>query len=134
MRDAVRYGIMRGIFSNEAGCGTSPTAHASAETASPSAQGRLGIAEVVFDTPVLCTLTALVMLIADKKYALIPWNTSSDAASVTLSAFGMVGGFREILSVSIILFAYATIIAQIISHRRKSGECSTISSRLCVPS
>ena len=113
MRDAVRYGIMRGIFSNEAGCGTSPTAHASAETESPSAQGRLGIAEVVFDTPVLCTLTALVMLIADKKYALIPWNTSSDAASVTLSAFGMIGGFREILSVSIILFAYATIIAQI---------------------
>ena len=53
------------------------------------------------------------MLIADKKYSLIPWNTSSDAASVTLSAFGMIGGFREILSVSIILFAYATIIAQI---------------------
>ena len=53
------------------------------------------------------------MLIADKRYSLIPWNTSSDAASVTLSAFGMVGEFREILSVSIILFAYATIIAQI---------------------
>ncbi len=113
MSKAVRYGIMRGIFSNEAGCGTSPTAHASAETDSPHAQGKLGIAEVIFDTPVLCTLTAFIMLIADRKYSLIPYGSESDAAGVTLNAFSMLGNFRCILSFVIVMFAYASIIAQI---------------------
>lgn len=115
VREAVRFGVMRGIFSNEAGCGTSPTAHASAETSSPHNQGICGIVEVIFDTIILCTLTAIVMLIADKKFALIPWTTNADASEVTLDALSLLGGeiCGKIIAVSIILFAYATIIAQI---------------------
>lgn len=115
VREAVRFGVMRGIFSNEAGCGTSPTAHASAETSSPHSQGVCGIAEVIFDTIILCTLTAAVMLIADKKFAIIPWTANADASEVTLIALSLLGGeiCRKIISVSIVLFAYATIIAQI---------------------
>ncbi|MGN1409011.1 MAG: alanine/glycine:cation symporter family protein [Eubacteriales bacterium] len=115
VREAVRFGVMRGIFSNEAGCGTSPTAHASAETSSPHNQGVCGIAEVIFDTIILCTLTAVVMLIADRKYAIIPWTANADASEVTLDALSLLGGeiCNKIISVSIVLFAYATIIAQI---------------------
>ena len=116
VREAVRCGVMRGIFSNEAGCGTSPTAHASAETESAHAEGCLGIVEVIFDTLILCTLSAYVMLIADRKYGAIPWmSSSSDGAGVTLDALGMLGGgtVRTVICVSIVLFAYASIIAQL---------------------
>ncbi len=115
VREALRFGIMRGIFSNEAGCGNSPTAHASAETKSPHNQACMGIVEVVFDTIILCTLTAFVLLIADKKYSIIPWLTDADNAVVSLEAFRSLtsDAVYYILSVSVIMFAYATIIAQI---------------------
>ncbi len=65
---AVRYGVMRGLISNEAGCGTSPLAHSAADTDSPSKQGFLGIAEVLVDTVVLCTVSAFVILV---KYGVV---------------------------------------------------------------
>ena len=71
-REAIRFGVMRGIFSNEAGSGTSPTAHASADTTGPHNQGCFGIIEVIFDTLILCTMTALVLMIADKKGSTVP--------------------------------------------------------------
>ena len=115
VREAVRFGVMRGIFSNEAGCGTSPIAHASADTKSPHHQACYGIFEVIFDTVILCTMTAFVLLIADARLGLIPWHTEADASPVTLSAFGLLGGevTYYILCVSVVLFAFATIIAQI---------------------
>ncbi|MBQ8370407.1 MAG: amino acid carrier protein [Clostridia bacterium] len=115
VREAFRFGIMRGIFSNEAGCGTSPTAHASAETKSPHHQATLGMVEVIFDTLILCTLTALVLLIADRKFGVIPWKCDADAAPVTLDAFRLLGGdtVHTILQISVLLFAFSTIIAQI---------------------
>ncbi len=59
---AVRYGVMRGLVSNEAGCGTAPTAHA-LSSASPHTQGLWGILEVGVDTLILCTLSALVIIL-----------------------------------------------------------------------
>lgn len=113
-REAMRYGIMRGIFSNEAGCGTSPTAHASADAVSPVHQGCLGVFEVVFDTIVLCTMSAFVFLIADRRFGCIPWGTDADAAKVTLDSFGALGisGTEIFMTAAIVLFAYSTIIAQ----------------------
>lgn len=61
---ALRYGTMRGLLSNEAGCGTSPMAHADAHTTDAVAQGGMGIVEVLVDTHLLCTMTALVILLA----------------------------------------------------------------------
>ncbi len=112
---AMRFGLMRGIFSNEAGCGTSPIAHASADTDSPRDQGCLGIFEVLFDTVVLCTLTAFVLLIADKRYGIFPWGSDMDPSGVTLQSFERLTGtgVYYLLQISIVLFAYATILAQL---------------------
>lgn len=115
MREAVRYGVMRGIFSNEAGCGTSPSAHASADTKCPHSQALCGIIEVVFDTLILCSMTAFVLLIADSKFGMIPWHTERDTSAVTLEAFGILTNdfVYVVLCAAVVMFAYATIIAQI---------------------
>lgn len=63
LRDAAVRGIGRGVFSNEAGLGSAPMAHAAADTDSPAAQGLFGIFEVFMDTIVICTMTALVILL-----------------------------------------------------------------------
>ncbi len=114
VRQAVRFGVMRGIFSNEAGCGTSPTAHAAADTQSPDHQASLGVAEVVFDTLVLCTLTGLVLLIADIRWGVLPWHETADAASVSMEAFSKASGatVASLIRLSVLLFAYSSIIAQ----------------------
>lgn len=115
VREAMRFGVMRGIFSNEAGCGTSPTAHATANTKSPVHQGCFGIVEVIFDTIILCSMTAFVLLIADSKYKIIPWRNDCDSAAVTIRSFEALSGngVYYILMISVVLFAYASIIAQI---------------------
>ena len=113
IREAIRFGITRGIFSNEAGCGTAPTAHASADTKSPHHQGCFGIFEVIADTLILCSMTAFVILIGKKKYPAL--LTDFDGVPLTLEVFEKLLGNSAyyIIGVSVILFAFATIIAQL---------------------
>lgn len=105
---ALRFGTIRGLLSNEAGCGTAPIAHASSSTDSPAEQGFLGILEVFIDTIVLCTMTALVIL--------LNWNRAEKFADnpimMTFSAFSAVLGRTSelLLCISVFLFAFATII------------------------
>ena len=105
---AVRYGIARGVFSNEAGLGTSVAVHASAEVPHPVTQGLWGIFEVFADTIVMCTLTALAILASGV------WSPDCGLEGGVLCAaafetvFGQWGGY--FISVSILLFAFATII------------------------
>ena len=103
---AMRFGITRGIFSNEAGCGTSPTAHAQAETKSAHHQGCFGIFEVFADTVVLCTMTAVVILLCD--------GEGLDGIPLTLYAFeSLCGKWASLaVAVSVVLFAFATVISQ----------------------
>ena len=110
LSSSVRYGITRGIFSNEAGCGTAPAAHASADAKSPHHQGCFGIFEVFADTIVLCTMTAFVILTAVKKHGIIPSEDISFSLSAYSSLSGNVSGF--IIGISVILFAFATILSQ----------------------
>jgi len=103
---AVRVGITRGVMSNEAGCGTAPIAHASAEVRSPFSQGLLGVFEVLFDTLFLCTLTAFVILLSD---------TPIDGALSTvyaISSFATVLGqwVKIPLSIAMLLFAIASAV------------------------
>jgi len=105
---ALRVGTMRGILSNEAGCGTAPTAHACAQTDSPAAQGVWGIFEVFVDTILLCTLTALVILVAFPDlhdFGLSP-------VMMTVSAYSSVLGTwaSYFLCAAIFCFGYATVI------------------------
>lgn len=108
---AMRYGITRGIFSNEAGCGTSPTAHAIADTKSPYHQGCYGILEVICDTLVFCTCTALVLCIGDRRFGMLSFGSED----VVLRVFQAFGGriVYSLLAGIVLLFAYATILAQL---------------------
>ena len=107
INSAVRFGVTRGIFSNEAGCGTAPSAHAAANAKSPHHQGCMGIFEVFADTVVLCTVTALVILTS----GITP---SEDGMISALAAFAASGGHASaaIIGISVILFAFATVICQ----------------------
>jgi AGCS family alanine or glycine:cation symporter len=102
---AMRFGVARGILSNEAGCGTAPTAHASANTNSPAEQGCFGIFEVFADTILLCSMTAFVILIYGDTNGL-------DGVILALASYenglGSIAGY--FLCGSIFLFAFATII------------------------
>lgn len=103
----IRYGVSRGILSNEAGCGTSPCAHASSNTNSPHKQACLGILEVFIDTILLCSLTAFVIILSKN----VP---QENAMSMVISAFErFLGSFgKYFVGWSCILFALATICTQ----------------------
>ena len=111
VREAVKLGFTRGIFSNEAGCGTAPSAHAAAEAKSPHHQGCFGIFEVIADTLILCSMTAFVILISGKKFGVFP----SDGVPLTLDCFEASLGIyaKEIIAWSVVLFAFATVMAQL---------------------
>ena len=102
--DTVRYGVARGIMSNEAGCGTAPFAHARAETESAVRQGVFGIIEVLTDTLVLCTLTAYVVLLSGVSGGGSATETAINAFS---SALG--DGVRVFLGISLFLFALGSV-------------------------
>jgi len=105
---AIRKGIARGTFSNEAGLGSAPMAHATARTDHPVRQGLWGIFEVFFDTIVMCSATAFAILLTGA------WTSGEDGAKLTMSAFGTLFGGRlgpSIVVLCMILTAYDTILA-----------------------
>ena len=101
----VRTGISRGVFSNEAGLGSSPIVHACADVNDSAVQGMWGIAEVFIDTVLMCTLTALALLssgVAGKELSPVQMN---------VTAFETVLGKHadNFITVSLCIFAFATI-------------------------
>lgn len=105
---ALRVGCSRGVFTSEAGMGTASIAHASAEVSHPAEQGLMGIMEVFLDTILICTLTALVILVSG---VAIPYGKDV-GAELTTKAFATVyGDFAPIfIAVSLICFAFATVL------------------------
>ncbi len=105
---ALKAGCARGVFTNEAGMGTAAIAHAGAEVDHPAQQGLMGMMEVFLDTIVICTLTALVILVSD-----VPIPYGADAGGVlTTDAFcGVYGPAASVfLAVFLVLFAVATVL------------------------
>ena len=102
---SVRFGLARGVFSNEAGLGTLAVLHGAAEDTTPEEQGMWAMFEVFVDTIVICTLTALVILCAGMESGL-------DGAALTSFCFTKIlGGFGGFLvSASMAAFAFATIV------------------------
>ncbi|HZK24691.1 MAG TPA: sodium:alanine symporter family protein [Oscillospiraceae bacterium] len=102
-----RFGVARGIFTNEAGLGSASIAHAAARTDHPARQGLWGMFEVFFDTHISCTLTALAVLVTGV------WNTGLDGAAMTTAAFNQAlpswGGY--FVAVSLVIFAFSTLIS-----------------------
>lgn len=103
---AIQNGFARGVYSNEAGMGTSPMAHSTAITDHPVRQGMWGIFEVFVDTIIMCTLTGLVIVIT----GVLP--SGEVGASLTASAFrsGLFGAGDVVVTVTTVLFAYTTIL------------------------
>ena len=104
---AMRYGVARGIFTNEAGLGTSSMAHSACEDGDAVTLGMMGIFEVFIDTIVVCTITALVILTTGVL------GSGESGAALTISAFSVgLGAFAEwFICISIGLFAFASILS-----------------------
>ena len=97
---AIRFGVARGIFSNEAGLGSAPIAHAAARTSQPVEQGLVAMLGTFIDTLVVCTMTGLVIILTGVL------ETGSSGASLTASAFGStLPGGELIVTLGVVLFA-----------------------------
>ena len=105
---SMKKGVSRGIFSNEAGLGTGSIAHACADTEKPVRQGMFGIFEVLLDTIIICTMTALVILLSGVD---IPYGQDA-GAELTISGFTTVyGSWVSIFTaIAMCCFAFSTII------------------------
>lgn len=105
---SLRYGVMRGLMSNEAGCGTAPMAHATAQTNSPSEQGVFGLVEVFVDTILLCSITAIAIIVSDSGYMAAPNDGVRTANLAFVSVLGDWAGY--VFSIAILCFGLATIL------------------------
>lgn len=108
MARALRTGVSMGVFSNEAGLGTSVIVHCDAEVKEPVEQGMWGIFEVFADTLVCCTVTALAILTSGAWSPSSPLSGTALCAAAFSTAFGAAG--ETFITVSIVLFAFATLI------------------------
>lgn len=103
---AIRYGIARGVFSNESGLGSAPIAAAAAKTNDPAKQALISMTQTFIDTLVVCTMTALIILMAPV------WLEGGNAGELTLKSFEyFLGSWGSMVVVfATILFGYSTIL------------------------
>ena len=102
---AIRMGVARGIFSNEAGLGSAPIAHAAAETNSPVRQGSIAMLGTFIDTIIVCTLTGLVLVSTGV------WTGSEEGAVMTALAFQQSLPYGDkVVTICLVLFAFTTML------------------------
>lgn len=103
---AIRYGVARGVFSNESGLGSAPIAAAAARTSDPVRQALVSMTQTFIDTLVVCTVTALVILTADS------WREGVSAGILTSASFAQTLGYAGtvIVALATTLFAFSTLI------------------------
>ncbi len=102
---AIRFGVARGVFSNEAGLGSAPIAHASAQTNNPVAQGLVAMLGTFIDTLIVCTITGLAIIVTGA------WTSGENGASLTSFAFSQslpMGNY--VVAVALSVFAFTTIL------------------------
>ncbi|WP_116364008.1 alanine/glycine:cation symporter family protein [Parahaliea mediterranea] len=102
---ALRFGVARGIFSNEAGLGSAPIAHAAARTNEPVEQGMIAMLGTFIDTLIVCTMTGLVIVIMD----VLP-SGESGAVLTSMAFAGAFPGGEYIVTIGLCLFAFTTMI------------------------
>lgn len=109
---ALRWGVARGVFSNEAGLGSTGIAAASADTNSPVRQGYINMTGAFFDTIVICTVTGLAICCSGVLGTVDSAGNVVDGAALTILAFETVLGplGARFISISIVLFAFSTIL------------------------
>jgi len=103
---AIRFGVARGIFSNEAGLGSAPIAHAAAKTNHPVKQGMVAMLGTFIDTILVCTMTALVIILSGA------WSSGINGAALSslafTSALPALGGYVVVFG--LVIFAFTTIL------------------------
>lgn len=105
---AIQFGVARGVFSNEAGLGTAPIAHAAAKTNDPVKQGHIAMLGTFIDTIILCSMTALVIMVTGV------WDSGETGSPLTALAFSTGLGSEigaMIIAVSLAVFAFTTLVA-----------------------
>ncbi|MCG7529780.1 sodium:alanine symporter family protein [Psychrobium sp. MM17-31] len=102
---AIKFGVARGVFSNEAGLGSAPIAHAAAQTKNPVAQGLVAMLGTFIDTLIVCSITGLAIIVSGE------WTSGETGAALTSAAFGSslpLGNY--IVAISLTVFAFTTIL------------------------
>jgi AGCS family alanine or glycine:cation symporter len=106
------WGVRRGLFSNEAGQGSAPIAHAAAKTEYSAREGLVASLEPLVDTLIICTLTALVIIVTGA------WKSGAEEFAMTvkgmefgLNKIGLASSAKYIVSIGLLLFAFSTIIS-----------------------
>ncbi len=125
---ALRLGVARGLFSNEAGLGSAPMVHSAANTDHPVRQGLYGIFEVFVDTLLICTTTGLVILVTDT------WTSGATGAALSTTAFetGLPGTWGDIVVTGgLLLFAFSTVIGW--SYYGETGIVYLLGARAAMP-
>jgi alanine or glycine:cation symporter, AGCS family len=125
---SLRFGVARGLFSNEAGLGSAPIVHAAADTDHPVRQGTYGIFEVFVDTLVIATITALVILVTDL------WTSGITGAALSARAFetGLPGTFGStVVTGGLVLFAFSTLVGW--SYYGETGIVYLFGSKAALP-
>jgi AGCS family alanine or glycine:cation symporter len=107
VREAFRFGVARGVYSNEAGTGSVPIVHASARTSDPARQGRVAMLGVFLDTLVVSSATGLVLIASGA------WTSGLDSTALTADAFarGLGGAGGAIVLVTSLLFGLSTLVS-----------------------
>ncbi|QQX79692.1 sodium:alanine symporter family protein [Shewanella sp. KX20019] len=102
---AIRFGVARGVFSNEAGLGSAPIAHAAAQTNNPVAQGLVAMLGTFIDTLIVCTITGLAIIVSGA------WTSGENGAALTSFAFSQalpLGNY--VVAIALSVFAFTTIL------------------------
>lgn len=107
IKEALRFGVARGLYSNEAGEGSAPVLHSTAITDHPARQGLYGLLEVFIDTILICSLTSFIVLTSGVM------EMDISPAVYVITAFGSIHHlFKYVIGISMILFAFSSILAQ----------------------
>jgi len=103
---AIRFGVARGVFSNEAGLGSAPIAHAASQTKDPVRQGLIAMLGTFIDTLIICSITGLVIITSGE------WTSGVSGAALTSAAFAnaLPGVGNYLVAIALAVFAFTTII------------------------
>ncbi|UTA49652.1 sodium:alanine symporter family protein [Simiduia sp. 21SJ11W-1] len=101
----IQFGVARGVFSNEAGLGSAPIAHAAAQTNSPVRQGVIAMLGTFIDTIVVCSITGLAIVASGA------WQGDAEGAGMSIAAFSSaIPGGQWVITVGLVLFAFTTVL------------------------
>jgi AGCS family alanine or glycine:cation symporter len=105
-------GFQRAAFSNEAGVGSAAIAHSAVRTTHPASEGMVALLEPFIDTVLICTMTALVLIITNIEGQFMVYGQEVDGVSATSAAFATsLPGSEYILTAAVVLFAFSTMLS-----------------------